>query len=78
MHAKDVEKAVFPSAPINRLLSVRPPKAVEINSDTICRFHTAAYGLTDAARKWCNRKYHGLDLKRSEIQIDIRKAARIL
>ena len=57
LHSMDVEKAFLQSGPIERIVYVRPPKEAGTSSETIWRLNTAAYGLTDAARKWYSRLY---------------------
>ena len=57
LQSMDVEKAFLQSGPIDRLVFVRPPKGAGTSPNIVWKLNTAAYGLTDAARRWYTRLY---------------------
>ena len=48
----DVEKAFLQSGTIDRKVFVRPPSEAGVDDQKVWQLNVAAYGLTDAARKW--------------------------
>ncbi len=48
----DVEKAFLQSGSIDRKVFVRPPKEAGVDDQKVWQLNVAAYGLTDAARRW--------------------------
>ena len=55
-HYMDVEKDFLQSGPNNRVVCVRPEAGISPN--TAWKLNTAAYALTDAARKWYSRLFN--------------------